>query len=179
VLGLDVLLLSVPAQGAAPPPAPVAQPSPGVAVALSAGTTFTGVGLIVTAVLADHKTSQSGQLALLGTGVALFGVGPWVGRRYGDAVTSPWRNVRLVGMATSALGLLTLSSFCFDEYDGSEGGCTVGAGLAGLGAIVWAVGTVAELGTTAADVRKAQDLRVSVSVGPVPGGATFGLSGTF
>ncbi len=145
-------------------------------MALSFGTTLAGIGVIVAG---TEIEGQNAQIALVGTGVALVTVGPWVGRRYGNAVTSPWRNVRLVGLASTAVGLAILPGLCFDEYEGTEAGCTVGAVLSGLGSIVWGVGTLAELLTTAVDVRAAQASRVTPTVGPVPGGAMLGISGLF
>ncbi len=176
----ETLVLSVVANGAAPPPAPapdpVALPSPGVAVALSVGTTLAGVGVFIAGTQVEGVTAQD---ALIVSGYVLVAIGPWVGRRYGDAVTSRWRNVRLVGLASTKIGLVSLPRFCFDDYTSSETGCGVGAVLAGLGSLVWAVGTLGELATTAGDVRAAQTFRVTPTVGPVPGGAMLGVSGLF
>lgn len=156
-------------------PDPSTLPSPEVATLLSVGTTLVGIGLFTAGVMADGDTAQ---LSLLGTGFVLAAVGPWTGRRYGNAVTSPWRNVRLVGLAASAVGLITLPA-CLGDDGGSDTGCGISGGLVGLGGIIWAVGTFGELANTAGDVRKAQGIRVTPTIAPTTGGAALGVSGTF
>lgn len=154
-------------------PDPSTLPSPDTAAALSWGVTLAGIGVLVAGLQVRNTGAAVG---LLGTGLVLTAVGPWTGRRYGNAATSPWRNPRLVGLGVAAVGMIGAVT-CAGE--GNDTACAVGAGTVALGGLVFAVSTLFELANTGADVRKAQAIQLTPTVGPVPGGGTLGLSGRF
>src|SRR5689334_17631164 len=142
---LIVLLITIPAIAAADPEAPPpAEKSPGVALALSGGTTLAGVALLVAAGQVDGDGSRN---AMIGAGSLALAFGPTFGHAYAGDLMNGGLVTRVVGAGVVAGGVALLlanncllGGQCDTQINGDIGALMVLGGVATYG-----IGTVIEI----------------------------------
>ena len=160
---------------AATPSAPYA--SPGVALALSLGTTLAGVALFAVA----DANPQAAPFSL--AGMLAVTLGPTTGHIYAGRTWNPGLKLRLGGLGAAVAGAALALAACppFSGSCDSEGAAVLG-GLTFIGGgITYGVGTIYEIATAADSARAANRARTrQLAVGPVLGQAPgLAVAGTF
>jgi hypothetical protein len=145
--------------------------SPGVALALSLGTSLAGVAALAVAGQADRidPGSQPGWLAI---GVGLLAVGPTTGHLYANHPLNTGLAIRLASGAVGALG-----AGLFVDGGGRDGGgeSLGGAALVVAGAFGYAAAMFYEIGDAPAAADR-YNRRRRATLAPIAGGSQLGLA---
>lgn len=146
-------------------------------VGIAAGMSGLGVGLFALGLITIDHTSGNVTAVLTLGGAGLTLVGPSLGRRRADIVWNRWLGVRLASVAFGLGSFVWGVGACIDDT-GDSSRCDAGIAGAMLGAGAYVVGTFVEIATIPRDMRT-RARETSVFAGPVAGGATLGLAGSF
>ena len=141
--------------------------SPAVALALSAGTTLAGIGMMA----AGDGNRSAG---LTTAGLVAFAIGPTVGHAYAGHLFNPGLGVRALGAVAGVAGAVTILACGLDECHGGSADAGV-ALLYGGGALI-AAGSLYEI-VTAPRAATEHNRRLHLAIVPARGG--LGLAGTF
>jgi hypothetical protein len=172
---LLVLLICIPAIAVAEPEAPPpSTKSPGVALALSGGTTLAGAALLAAASQVDGDGSRG---ALIGVGSLAVALGPTLGHSYAGHTLNTGLVTRLVGAGVAAGGIaLLLADGCLaGGHCGARINGDVGALMLIGGAATYGIGTVIEIAGAPGSARRHN---ASIALAPM-GGRGLAVAGRF
>ncbi len=175
------------------PPLAIArkEKNPMIALALSAGTTVIGGGLLITAAALEEPQSDfkknSALLGLMGGGIVAVLVGPTLGHVYAGDAWNRWLRLRLLGAGGVVAGGLIAGASANGDACGFPGtSCSsaqtaafgLGILLVAGGAISYIVGMGAEIGSAP---RAADRYNRQLSIAPLATTQALGLAlaGTF